>query len=111
MPDSRRPDDADLQAGKNPIHTTVFAVLFVLMVIGVPYIIGGIIGFFMAPVIGAGLWVLYGVTLPRGPHQPSIAETAGSSACPSCGSMQTDRRRFVETTQTTWQCFACGHEW
>ncbi|MFV8755716.1 hypothetical protein ACNOYE_34630 [Nannocystaceae bacterium ST9] len=103
--------DVEVPAGKNPIHTAVFGVLFVVMVVGVPLVIGGIPGLFAAPVLGGALWGLYRVTLPRGPKQPSIAETAGTTACPSCGSVQTDRRRFPSPGQPAWQCFACGHEW
>jgi hypothetical protein len=104
-------DEVEAVAGMNRTHTMVFGVLFVVIVFGLPLFIGGFIGLLLAPVLGGGLWGLYRLTLPRGPNQPSIAETAGSSACPKCGSMQTDRRRFPMDGQPPWQCFACDHEW
>lgn len=114
---SDRPSPRELEpapderlAGKNPVHTGVFALLFVVMFLAVPVWVGGWIGLGLAPLVGAGLWGLYQVTLPSGPKQPKVSESAGSSACPSCGSVQTDRQRF-EPDRPPWQCFACGHEW
>jgi hypothetical protein len=104
-------DDQDLEAGQNPHHTAIFALLFIVMVVFAPFMIGGLVGLMAAPLIGSGLWALYRVTLPRPPEQPSIAQTAGATACPNCGSVQTDRRRFPMAGQAPWQCFACNYEW
>lgn len=98
-------------AGRNPLHTAVFGGLFVGMVVFAPMYLGGFLGLMAAPLLGGALWTLYRVTLPRPPEGPSIAETAGATACPKCGSVQTDRRRFLAEGQPPWQCFACGHEW
>jgi hypothetical protein len=103
--------DDDLRAGSNPRHTAMFAVLFVVMVAGLPFVVGGLAGYVLAPLLGGGLWALYNATLPRPPAQPSIAETAGATPCPACGSLQTDRRRFPMSGQRPWQCFSCDHEW
>lgn len=103
--------DDDLRAGRNPVHSATFAVLFVVMVVGVPFVLGGLVGLLVAPLLGGGLWASYRATLPRPPEQPSIAQTAGTTPCPACGSLQTDRRRFPMAGQLPWQCFSCNHEW
>lgn len=103
--------DDDLRAGRNPIHTAIFGVLALGLVGVLPLAIGGFAGLLIAPVAGTALFGLYTVTLPRGPRQPAIDETAGSQACPACGSMQTDHRRFRSEGEPRFQCFACKHEW
>lgn len=104
-------DEAMEVAGVNRLHTAVFGVLFVVTVFGLPFAIGGFVGLMAAPVIGGMVWGLYRLTLPRAPKGPSIAETAGQTACPACGSLQTDRRQFSTPDQLPWRCFACGHDW
>jgi predicted RNA-binding Zn-ribbon protein involved in translation (DUF1610 family) len=104
-------DRVDEVPGVNRQHTAVFGVLFVVLVFGAPLLIGGLVGLIVAPMVGAALWGLYRLTLPPGPKRSSIAETAGGTACPACGSLQTDRRQFATPEQPPWQCFACGHDW
>jgi MFS superfamily sulfate permease-like transporter len=104
-------DAAEVVAGVNRTHTTLFGVLLIMVVFGTPWFFGALIGLLMAPILGAAVWGLYRLTLPRGPQEPSIAETAGSVPCPSCRSVQTDRRQFSAPGQPPWRCFGCGHEW
>lgn len=104
-------DDTEPLHGTNPIHTGIFVVLFVLTVGGLPFLVRGWAGFLMAPVVGAALWGLYKITLPRGPEIPDITATAGSTACPACASFQTDRRPAADPGEPTWQCFGCEHRW
>jgi hypothetical protein len=61
----------------------------------------------VAPGFGAALLGLYILTLPRAPKQPSIDETAGSTPCPQCKSVQTDFQQF----NGVWRCYACEHQW
>ncbi|WP_052549547.1 hypothetical protein [Enhygromyxa salina] len=95
----------------NPVHTGVFAVLFLLTVVGLPLAIRGWAGFIAAPIVGAALWGLYKVTLPGGPKVVGIDTTAGAAGCPACDSMQTDRRPAASPGEPTWECFSCSHRW
>ncbi|MEZ4449750.1 MAG: hypothetical protein R3B09_09730 [Nannocystaceae bacterium] len=107
-------DEALAVPGRNPLHTSFFGVLFLLTVVGLPLTIGGLAGLLAAPLVGGGLWWLYRVTTPRGPREPPVSETSGAATCPRCGSMQTDRRRFLaseDPDEPRWQCFACEHRW
>jgi hypothetical protein len=94
----------------NPVHTTVFGILFAFTVVLLPLVTGGLAGLLLAPIAGGALWGLYRLTLPRS-AMPKVTKTAGASPCPACGSMQTDRAQFRGPDDPIWQCFACDHRW
>jgi hypothetical protein len=103
-------DDLAMRVG-NPVHTRIFGVLFIVVVLGLPLVVGGFFGLLLAPIVGGILWGLYRVTLPSGPKSPSLIESAGTTSCPQCGSVQTDAIRYRNAGDPGWQCFACEHRW
>ena len=71
-------------------------------------------GLIVAFIGGSALWGLYRITT-RTPRALSPAFTAGGTACPACGSMQTDQS-WIRSPDgrgevLAWNCFACSHQW
>ena len=102
-------DEQLVRKAKEPVRTGIFVGLFVLLVTVNVLFIGGFAGLIIAA-IGAGiLAALYRLTT-RTPKMLNPAHTAGGTACPHCGSMQTDKR--IEPGQLlVWVCFACDQTW
>lgn len=103
--------DEAVRKARNPVHTAIFGVLFLVGIVGLPLFIGGFAGWLAAPVVGGALFGLYRITLPRGPKVATIDETAGAQPCPSCGSMQTDRLPAEGPQGEQMMCFACDRRW
>ncbi len=113
---ANKDDVAALTRANEPVRKLVFTVLFVLMVIATAIIgpmfglLGGLIFGFVA---GAVLTAVYTLTT-RSPKGINPAYTAGNTACPSCGSMQTDQtytRGDDDGEVLQWKCYACDHHW
>ena len=102
-------DEQLVRKAKEPVRTAVFTAMFVFLVVLCTFFIGGLAGILIAG-IGSGLLVtLYRITT-RTPKMLNPAHTAGTIACPHCGSMQTDQR--LEPGQAlVWACFACNETW
>ena len=103
--------------GVNRGRRMVFFVLFGLVVIGcIPMgLFFGLYGLAVPFIVGPLLWWLYQATTPKPKGARSIAADTGTTACPSCGSMMTDRQELLlgnsDTPTVEFTCHNCDHKW
>jgi hypothetical protein len=98
---------------REPVRNAVFAGLLLVVGVTPALIVGGWAGLIVGFLGATALWWIYRLTT-RTPKGINPAITAGKTACPSCGSMQTDQTwlRGPGSGQVlVWTCFACDHRW
>ncbi|MEM6294745.1 MAG: hypothetical protein AAGA54_25955 [Myxococcota bacterium] len=105
-------DDGDLlRSARQPRRRAIFTVLLLLVMAGGVALapILGLIGGIALGLASGGLLVIIFNLTSRAPKAISSAYTAGATACPACGSVQTDL--VVGDGAPIHKCFSCNHSW
>ncbi len=108
---------ADEVPGLNRGRRTVFFVLFALVLLGcMPMVFFFGLGALAIPfVVGPALWFAYDLTSPKAKNARSVAADTGTTTCPKCGSMMTDRHELLlgdsDAVTTQYACHNCDHKW